>query len=426
MAAINRLTALQVKNLGEGSHSDGGNLYLRVRGNGRRWVFRYKVPKGWPDEGKPVEIGLGSVNSRTLADARKLAARMRAEIEDNRDPALLLKPVAEPEAKTFSDYAAELIESKKSGWRNGKHLAQWPSTLAAYAYPFIGKKRPGAITFSDVQAILTPLWATKTETATRVRQRVEAVIDYAFVVEGIDRRNPARWKGNLDKIFPAPRKVAGKVKHHAAPPWAEVPGIMAKLREKDSTSAAVLRFSILTAARSMEVRAAEWSEIDRDKALWNVPEGRMKGGEAHTVPLSAEALEILDTAAERQRAKLREAGSEDDAPLTGRVFPGATGGLLSDVAINKTLHAIMPDITAHGLARSCFRDWGAEATSFPSAVLEAALAHKNADRVEAAYLRTKFLEKRVELMATWANFLNGGSNVMTLAQAGGGIAGAAT
>lgn len=192
MAAINRLTALQVKNLGEGSHSDGGNLYLRVRGNGRRWVFRYKVPKGWPDEGKPVEIGLGSVNSRTLADARKLAARMRAEIEDNRDPALLLKPVAEPEAKTFSNYAAELIESKKSGWRNGKHLAQWPSTLAAYAYPFIGKKRPGAITFSDVQAILTPLWATKTETATRVRQRVEAVIDYAFVVEGIDRLKELR------------------------------------------------------------------------------------------------------------------------------------------------------------------------------------------------------------------------------------------
>lgn len=138
----------------------------------------------------------------------------------------------------------------------------------------------------------------------------------------------------------------------------------------------------------------------------------MKGGEAHTVPLSAEALEILDTAAERQRE-----GREDDAPLTGRIFPGATGGLLSDVAINKTLHAIMPGITAHGLARSCFRDWGAEATSFPSAVLEAALAHKNADRVEAAYLRTKFLEKRVELMATWANFLKGGSNVVALAQA---------
>ena len=137
------------------------------------------------------------------------------------------------------------------------------------------------------------MWATKTETATRVRQRVEAVIDYAFVVEGIDRRNPARWKGNLDKIFPAPRKVAGKVKHHAAPPWADVPGIMAKLRERGSTSALALRFSVLTAARSMEARAAEWGELDLARALWNVPEGRMKGGEAHTVPLSASGRGVL-------------------------------------------------------------------------------------------------------------------------------------
>lgn len=201
---------------------------MRRRGDGINFVFRFKVrlTATWADEsskGKPVEIGLGSYPARPLKDAREIAARLRAEIEADRNPALILKPVAAPEAKTFSDYAAELIESKKSGWRNGKHHNQWPATLTAYAYPFIGKKRPGAITVSDVQAILTPLWATKTETATRVRQRVEAVIDYAFVVEGIDRRNPARWKGNLDKIFPAPRKVAGKVKHHAAPPWLKCP-----------------------------------------------------------------------------------------------------------------------------------------------------------------------------------------------------------
>ena len=392
MAALNLLTDTQVRKAKEGYTSDGGNLYVRRRGVGINFVFRFKVrlTARWADQaakGKPVEIGLGPYPARSLKDARELAARLRAEIEADRNPALLLKPEAEPVAKTFSDYAAELIETKKAGWRNGKHHAQWPATLSAYAYPLIGTRQPGVITVSDVQAILTPLWATKTETATRVRQRVEAVIDYAFVVEEIDRRNPARWKGNLDKIFPAPRKVAGKVKHHAAPPWVDVPGIMAKLRERDSTFALALRFSVLTAARSMEVRAAEWGELDLARALWNVPEGRMKGGEAHTVPLSAEALQILATAAERQRN-----GRAEDALLTGRVFPGATGGLLSDVAINKTLHAVMPDITAHGLARSCFRDWGAEATSFPSAVLEAALAHKNTNRVEAAYLRTHFLE----------------------------------
>ncbi|MEG8039207.1 tyrosine-type recombinase/integrase [Sphingomonas sp. LR60] len=419
MAAINLLSDSQVKKAKEGYTSDGGNLYVRRRGSGINFVFRFKVrlTATWAGEaakGKPVEIGLGSYPAKSLKAAREIAERLRAEVAADRNPALILKPAAEPMAKTFKDYAVEYIANRqgKRG-RNGnepnaKHLAQWPSTLQAYAYPHIGAKRPAAITVADIMAILTPIWATKTETATRVRQRVEAVIDYAYITEEIDRRNPARWKNHLDKIMPSPREVAGKVKHHAAPPWQEVPTIMAALREKDSTSALALRFSVLTAARSMEVRGAQWSEIDRDKALWHVPEARMKAREAHTVPLSAEALSILSTMAERARAKLTSAGQPDDAPIVGRVFPGPTGGLLSDVAINKTLHAVMPAITAHGLARSCFRDWGAEATSFPGEVLETALAHKDTNAVRAAYLRTNYLERRIELMSAWENFINEG------------------
>lgn len=410
------LTASQIARVKEGYTSDGRNLYVRRRGSGINYVFRFKVRKdaSWAADsawGKPVEIGLGSHPATSLAAARKIAERLRVEIAEDRNPALLLRPAAEPMAKTFKDYAAEYVaERQKEPGKNGKaqnakHLAQWPSTLAAYAFPYIGHKRPEAITVADMLAMLRPIWMTKTETATRVRQRVEAVIDFAFITEEIDRRNPARWKNHLAMLMPAPRRVAGPVKHHAAPPWQEVPTIMAALREKDSTSALALRFSILTAARSMEVRGAEWSEIDTAAGLWNVPKERMKGGDEHTVPLSAEALSILATMAERARAKLTSAGQPDDAPIVGRVFPGPTGGLLSDVAINKTLHAVMPAVTAHGLARSCFRDWGAEATSFPGEVLETALAHKDTNAVRAAYLRTNYLERRVELMKAWANFL---------------------
>ena len=209
MAALNLLTDTQVKKAKEGYTSDGGNLYVRRRGSGINFVFRFKVrlTARWADltaKGKPVEIGLGSYPARSLKDARELAARLRAEIEADRNPALLLKPEAEPVAKTFSDYAAELIETKKAGWRNGKHHAQWPATLSAYAYPVIGSKQPGAITVSDVQAILTPLWATKTETATRVRQRVEAVIDYALLLRGSTVATRPGGRASWTRLFRLP------------------------------------------------------------------------------------------------------------------------------------------------------------------------------------------------------------------------------
>lgn len=409
------LTDTRIKALPDGFHSDGGNLYLRVRGNGKSWVYRYKIPKNaeWGAAGKPVELGLGSYPARSLKDARGVAASLRGEVANGRNPALFLKPEAEAPKPTFKVYATEYIDNHEGGWRNPKHRQQWRNTIVGsadgegdiepYAKP-LWDKRPGDITASHVQAMLLPLWATKTETATRVRQRVETILDYAFVKEGIDRRNPARWKGNLDKLLPPPRKIT-KVKSHAAPPWRECPSIMMKLRKKpDVVSALALRFSILTCARSTEVRALVWSEIDVEAAIWTLPSERAKNDVEHTQPLNDEALEILAIMAERKR------------PDTDRVFPGATGGLLSDVAINKVLHAAMPGITAHGIARSSFRDWAAE-NGYPDKVAEAALNHTNPNAVEARYLRTKFFEQRIAMMKAWGEFLKGKDNVVDIGPA---------
>ena len=285
---IGLMTARQVDALPAGFHSDGGNLYLRVKETGSRsWVFRYK------QNGKVTELGIGSRRERTLAQARELAAKMRTAIADGKDPVCVVKPRFELAAKTFRDYALELIQTKRSGWRNAKHAQQWENTLDQYTYPSIGIKLPADITLADVKAILLPLWATKTETATRLRQRIEAVLDYAAVHEGSDRRNPARWKGNLDKVLPPARKVTKRI-HHPAATYAEVPRIMAALRDKDLLSAYCLRFTILTAARSGEARGALWSEIDLEKQIWTIPGSRMKAEREHRIPLCDEAIAILE------------------------------------------------------------------------------------------------------------------------------------
>lgn len=400
MAQINRLSDLKVKGkLAPGWHADGGNLFLRVRETGSRsWFFRYKIA------GKVKEIGLGTPQTRKLKDLRELASKMRNAVANGEDPAEVLKAPEQPGAKTFKAYAEELIAAKKAGWRNAKHIQQWGNTLKAYAYPVIGDRLAADITLADVKAILEPLWATRTETASRLRMRLEAVLDYAAVHEGSDRRNPARWRGNLDKLFAAPRKVS-PVRHHDAAPYEKVPALMASLQAKDSTSALCLRFTILTAARSGEARGARWSEFDEKAKVWVIPAERMKAGREHKVPLSDDALAILTTMKPR-----RVEGSDI-------VFPGPTGGQLSDVAINKTLHAILPDVTVHGF-RSSFRQWGAETTSYPSAALELALAHVNKDKVEAAYQRSDLYEKRKNLMATWAKFC---AKVPALSLVEGGI-----
>ncbi|MEJ7776462.1 MAG: integrase arm-type DNA-binding domain-containing protein [Sphingomicrobium sp.] len=373
------------------------NLILRVSNSGSKaWVFRYSKA------GKIKQIGLGSYPaSRSLKAARDLADEMRLDVEHGREPVERVRP---PVAKTFKHYALAYIGEFESGWKNPKHRQQWRNTLDAYAYPYIGEMPISDITADDIHKLLLPLWAVKTETATRVRMRIEAVLDYAFTKEGIDRRNPARWKGNLKTVLPNPRKVAkanGKLKSHAAPPWRDVPGIMANLRAKpEVTSALLLRFSILTAARSMEVRGATWDEVEGE--VWTVPEYRSKNGELHRVPLNSEALEILAIQADRQ------------IEGSSLIFPNPSGSIVSDIAINKVLHAAYPGITAHGIARSSFRDWIADATNVPDKIAEAALNHSNPNETEAAYLRTKFFDRRVELMKAWGEFCRGKDNVVEL------------
>ncbi len=396
---LHLLSARKVETAPPGFHADGGNLYLRVRdSNSRAWVFRFKA------SGKVREIGLGPLHTRSLAEARDIAEQMRKAVAAGADPAEVIRPEAPAQkSKTFSECAADLIEAKRPGWRNAKHAQQWANTLRDYAFPAIGDKDPADVTLADVKAILLPLWASKTETATRLRQRIEAVLDFAAVHDLCDgTRNPARWKGTLDKVLPAPRKVTAR-EHHAAAPYSDVPRIMAELAGKSHVSAMALQFIILTACRSGEGRGATWAEIDLDAATWTIPAARMKAARPHRVPLSAPALEIIKAMAELRR------------PGVDLVFPGGRDGLLSDVACNKTLHAIAPDTTVHGF-RSSFRVWCEEQTSYPSSVTEAALAHTNADKVEAAYQRSDLFERRRDLMQAWGDFATGTGKVLKLAR----------
>jgi len=403
MAKIKLLATRQINTLPAGFHADGGNLYLRVRDSGSRsWVFRYKRREKRDDKvyDKVTEIGLGSVAARSQTQARELASKMRSAIINGIDPIKLVRVKRDGTVMTFKDCALALIETKRSGGRNTRHAQQWGNTLEQYAYSSIGDKIPADITLADVKAILLPIWATKTQTATRLRQRIEAVLDYAAVHDGSDRRNPARWKGTLDKILPAARKVTKQV-HYAAAPYSDVPRIMSALRNKDFLSAYCLRFIILTSARSGEARGALWSEINLDEKVWVIPGSRMKAEREHRVPLCDEAIKILT---KMQQWRI------DDAE---RVFQGTRGGLLSDVSVNNTLHAIAPKVTVHGF-RSSFREWGAETTTFPSAVLELALAHVNKDKVEEAYQRSDLFERRIELMSAWGSYCANSGKIVQL------------
>lgn len=336
---------------------------------------------------------MGQLIAAPLKQARDLASKMRNAINDGSDPALIIKPKLDFQAKPFKEYALELIAAKRSEWRNSKHAQQWENTLSEYVYPKIGKKLPKDITLDNIKSILTPIWHSKTETATRVRGRIESILDYAFVHEEIDRRNPARWKGNLDKILASPKKIM-KVKHHPAANYEEIYHLMDVLRKKKSISALNLRYTILTATRSSESRGALWSEIDLKNKLWTIPPERMKGNREHKIPLSDEAIEIILTA---------KSITQDKSNL---VFSTADrNAMISDTAVTKTLHAILPNASVHGF-RSTFRVWGAEKTATPSAALELALAHVNKNEVEAAYQRSDLLDIRRILMDAWGDYCN--------------------
>ena len=401
-----------VKKLAPGRYGDGGGLYLLVKppsakqaeigekDGGRFWLFRYRLTE------KMREMGLGTAEGKgavTLKDARAKAAELSALVKSGVDPLVQREAEAAAEkaaaqaaqsrAKTFRDVAALYIAAHEAGWRNAKHRAQWASTLESYAYPHMGDLPVGDVETAHVMAALEPIWRTKPETATRLRGRIEAVVDYAKARGWRTGENPARWRGHVANMLPNRTKVQ-KVQHHAALPWRDISGFMDTLRGEGGLAARALELTILTAARSGEVLNARWSEFDLSESVWTIPGNRMKAGHDHRVPLSEAALAAL-----RTLLPLR------DAKLGDWVFPGARlQRPLSNMAMEMLLRRMQRnDLTVHGF-RSTFRDWTAEATAYSREVAEAALAHTVADKVEAAYRRGDLFEKRRRLMQDWAAF----------------------
>ena len=393
------LTAVKVRTAQPGRYGDGKGLYLLVRSaDARFWLFRYRR------DARIREMGLGSVADVSLAEAREKAADLHRAVKGGADPlterdARAVAKKAEAHrttvrAITFADVADLYIAAHEASWRNPKHRQQWRNTLDTYAAPILGSLPVADVDTGAVTRVLEPIWREKTETATRLRGRIESVLDYATARGWRAGENPARWRGHLDNLLPAPAKVS-KVEHHAALPWQEIGAFMAKLAEQDGVAALVLRFTILTAARTGEAIGATWREIDIASAVWTVPPERMKASREHRVPLSDAAIGVL-----REAAQLRS-DPGPDAP----VFPGRKSGApLSGMAMLMLLRRLgRGDLTAHGF-RSSFRDWCAEATNYPREVAEAALAHTLQDKVEAAYRRGDLIEKRSRLMADWARF----------------------
>lgn len=382
----NKLTALEVERLkAPGRHSDGAGLYLVVTKSGsKNWSMLFDLA------GKRREMGLGPYPAVGLAEARTKAAEARKKIETATDP-FADREEEKPAIPTFKVMADRYIAAKASEWRNPKHRAQWHMTLDKYAAP-LHDKPVGAITVSDILGVLTRVWQKTPETASRLRGRIESVLDAAKAEGWRSGENPAAWKGNLAHLLPKRGKLTRG--HHKAVAFDEMPDLIATLRAAGGMTPIAIEFIALTAVRSGEARLARWGEIDIDAALWVIPARRMKAGREHRVPLSARAVEIL-----RGVAPLNTAG--DPSAL---VFPGARKGKpLSDMALSMTFRRLNVDATVHGL-RSTFRDWCGEVSTFPREVAEAALAHVVGDKAEQAYRRGDALEKRRAMMAAWAQF----------------------
>jgi integrase len=341
-------------------------------------------------------MGLGSLDTIGLADARERARRAREQRLDGHDPielrkaARLAAQVDAAKAVTFKDCAKRYIGAHQPAWRSPKHAAQWGATLETYVYPAFGDLAVQAVDVGLVLKAIEPIWTAKPETASRIRGRIESILDWSTARGYREGENPARWRGHLDNLLPARAKVS-RVEHHAALPYAKIGVFMAELRAQDGVSARALEFAILTAARTGEVIGARWDEINIAEKLWTIAAGRMKGGREHRVPLSAPALAIIE----------KMAAIRSDA----FVFRGAKEGRpLSNMAFLMLLRRMgCADLTAHGF-RSSFRDWAAERTGFAAEVAEMALAHAVGDKVEAAYRRGDLFQKRRQLAEAWAKF----------------------
>lgn len=388
MRALNRLTTKAVSNKRTpGRYADGGGLYLLVRPTGKFWMFRFRDRA----TGRLRDHGLGPAWDVDLAEARERAARCRKLLRDGLDPidakrqTINNAKLERARAVTFGECVSLCIAKNRGEWRNAKHAKQWENTLSTYA----GKLNSLPVADIDtalVRGVLEPIWETKTETATRLRQRIEKVLDYATAADLRTGDNPARWRGNLKELLAKPSKLKD-VQHHAALPYAAMGQFIADLRKRKGIAARALEFQILTATRPGEVCGARWSEIDERAHVWIIPKERMKGGKEHRVPLSPAALALL-----------RKLPRTSDA-----AFPGVRGKPITTAATMKVLKSLRPGLTAHGF-RSSFRDWAGETTSYPREVIEAAMAHRLKDAAEAAYARGDMLAKRARLMADWAHY----------------------
>lgn len=384
-----RRSAILAKQDGMHAMGDPPGLYLAVDGNSRSWILRYTAPTG-----RRRDFGLGSYRDLSLAEAREAAKKGRKKVLDGIDPIEAKREerhtlrAANARRMTFDQCVTGYIDGHGDGWRNPKHRAQWQNTLDTYARPIIGGLDVAKVDLALVLRCIEPIWKLKTETAKRLRGRIENVLSWATVRGYRSGENPARWKGNLDQLLAAPSKVS-KVEHHPAIKYQDIGAFMAELRKHSGIGAAALEFAILTAARTGEVRGATWGEFDLDARKWTIPASRMKADREHVVPLSDAAVRVIH--------------KMQDGKLGEHVFPGVKDGKpLSDMSLTAVLRRMgRRDLTVHGF-RSSFRDWAAESTGYPSEMAEMALAHAVANKVEAAYRRGNLFMKRVRMMQDWA------------------------
>lgn len=407
------LTQLQVKNLTptakDKCYLDGKGLMLKVTAQGSKsWIYRYMK------HGKDTWLGLGSYPDVSLAEAREHAADLRKKIRYGFNPLVekrTLSETARAENKkgvTFDWCAEEYIKAHSPSWTNPKHAAQWTATIKTYATPTIGEMDVAKVDTTHMMTILEPIWQSKAETASRVRGRIENILDWATVHKHRTGENPARLKGHLEVLLPARNKKA-TVRHFAALPFSQLPAFMIDLRKRGGIAAQAVEFGILTGARSSEIRGMVWSELDDESGLWTIPPERMKAKKEHRVPLSAEALKII---ADMKKIK------NGDLVFPGMKMVKGEPIMLSDMTLTAVLRRMDEDRTKNGLQgwrdkddiitmhgfRSCFRDWAAEKTDYPSEMAEMALAHTVSNQVEAAYRRGDMMEKRRAMMQTWADF----------------------
>ena len=392
-----KLNKMLVKNAKPGKHGDGAGLQLVVSNSlARRWVFRYQL------DGRSREMGIGGYPDISLKEAREIVgdyrrlAKRGVDPIDYRSDERVRERLAAAQETRFRDCAESYIDSLRSGWKNAKHAAQWASTLETYAYPVFGDKAVASVDTELVLEVLNPIWAKIPETASRVRGRIESVLDWATVKKYRSGENPARWRGHLNKILPKRSDVA-PVRHHPALPYDDLPEFFTELRNENGLAAQALQFVILTASRTGEVIGSRWSEFELKKSLWTVPATRMKSRRLHRVPLSDEAIAIIKNLQEQRSGEFVFPGNRYDKPI-------------SNMAMLSLLRRMEHhEITVHGF-RSTFRDWAAEQTSFPREVAEAALAHVLSDKTEAAYQRGDMFEKRRKLMVAWANYCTSSTN----------------